>query len=236
MEIYDISRYKTKLTRNFYEKEVILDLNKKVEELKQMVFEQTKVPVNRKEFYFNDKIVGNDVILKNENIFEKSISIKIPKQLNDAIYIKYPDSEIKEIKTDLFNTGFKELEQIGNSKIDISHGLKLKYNIISKNMILFLTNPLANEIQSKDLIILSKRNDFQISVKLLTLKILTLDVEPSDTIELLKFFVYLLVGTPIELQIMIFDGKQLEDNRTVADYKIQKGSCIHLVLRIRGGK
>ena len=39
MEVIDISKYKVDLIRDFYFKEVILDLNKKVEELKQTVFE-----------------------------------------------------------------------------------------------------------------------------------------------------------------------------------------------------
>ena len=34
LEVYDISRYRAKLTRHFYEGEVILDLNKNVNELK----------------------------------------------------------------------------------------------------------------------------------------------------------------------------------------------------------
>ena len=55
LEVYDISKYETKIKRNFYEKQVILDLNKKVEELKQVVFEQTKVPIDRQEFYLGDK-------------------------------------------------------------------------------------------------------------------------------------------------------------------------------------
>jgi ubiquitin len=75
----------------------------------------------------------------------------------------------------------------------------------------------------------------KIFVKTLAGKTITLDVEPSDTVQKLKTKFQSKEGVPPDHQKFIFAGNRLEDGRTLSEYNIQEESTLNVLLRLPGG-
>jgi hypothetical protein len=72
----------------------------------------------------------------------------------------------------------------------------------------------------------------QVFIRALTGKILTLDVEPFESIEIVKQKIQERERISPARQRLIF-GEELENQKTLADYNVQHESTLHLVLRSR---
>ena len=62
-----------------------------------------------------------------------------------------------------------------------------------------------------------------------------LNVHPWFTIEDVKVLIRMRKGIPVDQNRWFFAGKQLQNERTLMDYKICHESTAHMILRVRGG-
>ena len=75
----------------------------------------------------------------------------------------------------------------------------------------------------------------QLMVKTLTGRKQQFNFDPENTILQVKQALEEKEGIDIEQIRLIFGGKQLSDELTIASYNMEAGSTIHMVLQLRGG-
>ena len=80
----------------------------------------------------------------------------------------------------------------------------------------------------------SSHKKMRIIVNRLNGKTTTLDVDPFDTIDSVKTKVLDEEGITTGQNHLIFNGKQLEDDRTFSSYNIHEESSLQLLLSFQG--
>ena len=135
---------------------------------------------------------------------------------------------------------------ISTLKVSIKKSYGKGAPVVSFFELLFNGQPLENDKclsdyniewgSTLDLRFKPKKSFFgQIFVKTLTSRTMSFDVDSSNKVSKLKEQIALAEGIPSDQQRLVYCGEQLEDERTLADYNVQKETTIHLILRLRGG-
>ena len=218
-------------------------------ELKLLISRQIFIPIYRLKIFF-----GNEEIKEEQKI--KGLSEKgsfdfdwneTPKD-EDFVYIKIIEDNGNDfdLMVDLYGNFHESISKY----VSYDDAFYLTYKDKNNNKVFLkvvnskmpMLKIISDHHSGKEIILnlhkVKMNGEYQIFIKTITGFTLTIDVNPEDTIYTLKVKIFLhhygYQRNPDE-QRLIFAGKQLENNRTLADYNIQKESTIHDVLRLRGG-
>lgn len=79
------------------------------------------------------------------------------------------------------------------------------------------------------------RGGQQLFVKTLSGKTVSIECEPEDKLEDVKAKIEEKEGVPVDQQRLIFQGKQLDGQKTLQECNLDEGASLSMVLRLRGG-
>ena len=210
-------------------------------EFKQILDKQLCIPVHRQRLLFYGKEITDDNQIINDIKCDKfSLDFtKTPKE-SDYVDIEVIDctrnadkKENFELKVDLYGDIHEQIANLDKFRYSRFY-LIYEDKFINYKYAMFIDNYFGKKIKVELFQIYN--DNMEVFIRPLTGDTLDLYVDPLEHVGYLKIRIFDKNGIPPDQQRLVYKGKQLDDNKTLDFYNIEKYSSIHLTLRLRGGK
>ncbi|GIX63588.1 ubiquitin family protein [Babesia caballi] len=127
------------------------------------------------------------------------------------------------------------IRRIGDLRQRLERKYKSRVDLLQNGKLMNDAEHIENVAKEKINVMVPLRGGMRVQVQTMMGQKLEVDVEPNETVLDLKKKLSKKQKLPVDQQRIIFEGKMLQDNKTLAEYNIKNNSVIHMVLRLRGG-
>jgi len=210
-----------------------VNLSDNIKAVKDKIYEKEDILPSLQLLIFEGKELKDNLALSDYNVMNKStINLVFNYKEDNYIYVKRLTGKIISLEVNLSDNIKVVKDKIYEKEgiFPLQQILYFKEKKLEDN--LSLSNYNIQKGSTLHLVLRKLEDIYFIYIKTLSGKIISLEVNQSDDVKVVKEKIYKQEGILPSQQHLIYAGKKLKDNLPLSNYNIQKESTLHLILRL----